>query len=234
MSGSRVLVIGAQPGSLGSALLTELETRGYEAIAAGIADEAHHLDLVSDGMPRLRDVLEMVYPQHVMCTAGLNMMDPGKLDPFDWYRWHFEANVIGPMRLLNAWRSVLAEATNSSALHHYVAVSSNSATVPRQGSAAYGASKAALSQALRCVAREESGGDARGLVVYGYEPGLLAGTPMTARTAERLPGVPLTRMRGWRLAEGLPPRALADLMVTGLTMGASLNGVLIPFDGGER
>lgn len=234
MSGTRVLVVGARPYSLGGALLTALEARGYEAVAAGITGEAHHLDLVVDGMPRIREVLELVGPQHVFCTMGMNLVDFGALDPFEWYRVHLEANVIGPMRLLAAWRAVLAEATTSSALHHYVAVSSNSATVPRQGSAAYCASKAALSQALRCAAREESGGDARGLVVYGYEPGLLAGTPMTERTAEQLPGVPLTRMRGWRLSEGVPPGALADLMVTGLTMGASLNGVLVPFDGGER
>ncbi len=232
---SRVLVVGAAPGSLGAQLVDALNVRGHEPITAGIQTENFRMDVLVDGMPHLSGVLEAVNPQHIMCTVGLNMPEPNQdADPFDWYRWHFETNVVGPMRLLTAWRTHLRRGAGGSELHHFAAVSSNSATVPRRGSAAYCASKAALSQALRCKAREEDGGDSVGLVVYGYEPGLLAGTPMTARTEAAMPGVPLTRMRGWRLSAGISTAALADLMVTGLSLGAALNGVLIPLDGGER
>jgi NAD(P)-dependent dehydrogenase (short-subunit alcohol dehydrogenase family) len=118
-------------------------------------------------------------------------------------------------------------------LRHFVAISSNSAVIPRTNSAAYCASKAALSQGLRVKAREARGGD-YGYVVYGYEPGLLAGTPMTWATEKQFPDMPLHRIRGEAMAAGVPCAALAAQIVAGLQVpGAALNGATIRYDGGE-
>lgn len=234
----RVLVIGARTGSLGGAICDEVRAEGGVASTAGISGEEYDLDLHFTPLLRVRNVLRAARPDHVVCTAGINTpeSDQGN-DPRDWYRWHFEANVIGPMRLLHEFAAWVTEDMDGGnrliPLRHFVAISSNSATIPRTNSAAYCASKAALSQALRVKAREALGGD-HGYLVYGYEPGLLTGTPMTRRTQKDFPGVPLHRMRGEVLAEGVPTEALAAYIVAGLRVpGAALNGATIRYDGGE-
>lgn len=235
---TRVLVVGARVGSLGSAVATAAGRAGYDPYEAGITGEAVALDVVNGTMGQLRDVVRTIQPRHVVCTVGLNMPEPApdnEGDLFDWYRWHFETNVIGPMRLLEAF---IAECNDSAylpgvGLLHYVAISSNSATIPRSRSAAYCASKAALSQALRVKGREGHSGDA-GYLVYGYEPGLIAGTPMTQASEASFPGQPLTRMRGSLVKEGIEVAELAGLIVGNLRGGPGLNGTLIRYDAGEQ
>jgi len=231
-----VLVVGARPGSLGAAVADAVRGRGSEAVTMGLNNEDHSCDVFLDSMSHLQSLVERVAPRHVVCTAGLNMPESHftEHDPKDWYRWHFETNVVGPMRLLRVFAEWAEQRTYAGEPpRHYVAISSNSATLPRSSSAAYCASKAALSQALRVKAREAQGGD-RGYIVYGYEPGLLAGTPMTQKTSDDFPGVPLHRMRGAALAAGVPVSALAAQIVSGLQVpGAALNGALIRYDGGE-
>lgn len=231
-----VLVVGARPGSLGMHVANAVRSRGSVAVTAGISGEELACDVLADGMANLDALMEAIRPQHVVCTVGINAPEPrtGWVDPTDWYRWHFETNVTGPMRLLEAFSGWAVEqaAYPSAHLRHYVGISSNSATIPRSLSAAYCASKAALSMALRVKAREASGGD-KGFIVYGYEPGLLAGTPMTQKTADDFPGK-LHRMRGRALDPGVSTAALAAQIVSGLQVpGAALNGVLLRYDGGE-
>jgi NAD(P)-dependent dehydrogenase (short-subunit alcohol dehydrogenase family) len=235
----RVLVVGARPGSLGEAVMNEAHARGYQAYGAGISGEAIPMDVVREGANELLKKLAGLQPQHIVCTVGINMTHPeGEQELFDWYRWHFETNVIGPMRLLDAWIWAMSDggylpSTGAHDLLHYVAISSNSARIPRSNSAAYCASKAALSMGLRVAGREARGGDS-GYLVYGYEPGLLAGTPMTMRTEEQFPNAPLHRMRGKELEGGIPVTQAAQLIVANLGVpGAALNGCLIPIDGGE-
>lgn len=227
---TRVLVVGARGGSVGAAISQQAHSLGYSVVTAGITNEDVTMDLVSDNRGALAAKLATIQPEHIVCTVGMNMPEPlDHDDPSDWYRWHFETNVTGPMKLLHAWTSLLGV---GGGLNHYVAISSNSAHVPRSGSAAYCASKAALSQALRVKARE---GAVRpgSPIVYGYEPGLVAGTPMTEHTAQSWPGQPLTRMRDPRLAQGVSVGALAWLVVQNLTLGPELNGVLLRIDADE-
>jgi NAD(P)-dependent dehydrogenase (short-subunit alcohol dehydrogenase family) len=231
----RVIVVGAQPESLGAEIKEQLRWSGAQVQTWGISDEDIMVDVVGTPTGAIRAYLAAYDPDHVICTVGINI-SPDKLVG-DSYEHHFAVNCAGPMRILEAWMCVLRGRAGSGLTsghpRHFVAVSSNSATVPRSGSAPYCASKAALSQALRCKARDLFGGDYCGLIAYGYEPGLIADTPMTAETAERFSG-PLTRMRGGQLAGGVSKAALTSLMVAALHTGASLNGVLIPFDAGER
>jgi NAD(P)-dependent dehydrogenase (short-subunit alcohol dehydrogenase family) len=235
----RVLVVGARANSLGEAVLQAAISAGYEAYGAGISGEAIELDVLTTPRQEIIDKLFALQPQHIVCTVGINMLQPeGQRDLSDWYRWHFEANVTGPMRLLDAWIWAMAHEgylpqVPPTDYCHYVGISSNSARIPRSSSAAYCASKAALSMALRVAAREGKGGNG-GYLVYGYEPGLLAETPMTADVERRLPGVPLTRMRGSALEGGIPAGNLAAQIVFGLSVpGAALNGCMVPYDGGE-
>lgn len=227
----RVLVVGARPQSLGDAVAAECVRRGYAAYTAGIQGEQIALDLLptGTGMERLRETLANLQPKHIVCTVGFNMVGPPVgIDPFDWYRWHMETNCIAPMRLLEAWTQALEEVGTDSA-GHYVAISSNSARLPRTRSAAYCASKAALSMALRVRAREVSGAP----VIYGYEPGLLRGTPMTRKASEAIDG-PMTRMKPKALRDGIDPYDLAKFIVETLGHnGLALNGSLIPYSADE-
>lgn len=236
MSPGRLLVLGARPDSLGNSVVQVAEGRGYETATAGISGENFQLDLHLDPRNAIREVLRSFEPDHVVCTVGINMPQPEGQDHSDWYRWHFEANVTGPMRFLHEfgqWTDERFNPLQPFSLRHFVAISSNSAVIPRTHSAAYCASKAALSQALRVKAREAKGGD-HGFIVYGYEPGWLADTPMSEDIRERFAGLPMHRMRGAALASGVSTWALASQIVAGLGVpGAALNGALIRYDGGE-
>lgn len=230
---TRVLVVGARRGSLGHAIKHQAMGRAYRVTTAGIYDEEVTMDVVADDMASLTGALASIAPDHVVCTVGVNQPEPADAytDVTEWYDWHFRVNVIGPMRLLAAWTAVLREAGEMGE-NHYVAISSNSARVPRSFSAAYCASKAALSQALRVKAREGVGQPLAPLV-YGYEPGLLAGTPMTADTITAFGPDRLTRMRDTRLAQGMPPASLAWMVVSNLKLGPEVNGCLFRLDADE-
>jgi NAD(P)-dependent dehydrogenase (short-subunit alcohol dehydrogenase family) len=230
---STVLVIGARPASLGAAIAKEAEGAGLQVATAGMSrEEDYYLDLVTDSMESISYLLKRTAPTHIVCTAGINRPETDAMDPSLWYAEHFEANVVGPMRLLRAW-SITRRMGTMQRPGHFVAISSNSSTIPRTASAAYCASKAALSQALRVKAREAVGGDT-GYIVYGYEPGLVAGTPMTQDTERQFAGNALHRMRGVALSLGVNPADLAALIVAGLQVpGTALNGTLIRYDGGE-
>jgi NAD(P)-dependent dehydrogenase (short-subunit alcohol dehydrogenase family) len=229
----KVLIVGAAPNSLGAAIADQVRGVGYQAITAGITtEEKWELNLTTSSANRIRSVLEKVQPTHIVCTAGINHPEDGSgaLDALIWYQMHFLQNVAGPMRLLEQWQRVME---SDGHYRHFVAISSNSAHVPRSGSAAYCASKAALSMALRVKAREGAGRGSE-VLVYGYEPGLLAGTPMTADTVAQFgPAVPLTRMRDRRLAGGIPTDSLAYMVACNLGMGPEINGVMLRVDADE-
>jgi NAD(P)-dependent dehydrogenase (short-subunit alcohol dehydrogenase family) len=229
----KVLVVGARKGSLGEEVAMYAALAAYDVVTAGIAGEERTLSLGSSVLS-LAAFLEKEQPTHVVCTVGINNpeqdLDPDALQ--EWYRWHFGVNVVMPMKLLQAWTMVLANNDTERVPHHYVAISSNSAHVPRSGSAAYCASKAALSMALRVKARELSGAGSN-LFVYGYEPGLLADTPMTADTVAQFGPGRLTRMRDQRLAGGMAKSSLASLIVHNLGSGPEVNGCMFRLDADE-
>lgn len=227
-----VLVVGAQSSSLGAAIAHQARGAGYHVVTAGLHDEDFPMDAARDEVGALSAALSTLAPHHVVCTIGVNQPEQLGEDLTDWYDWHFRVNVIAPMRLLDAWWRLRLDGRTTVPDGHYVAISSNSARIPRSGSAAYCASKAALSMALRVKAREGAL-DARAPIVYGYEPGLIAGTPMTAQTAENWPGQPLTRMRNPRLSAGLPASAVAWQVVQNLTLGPELGGCLFRLDADE-
>lgn len=229
-----VLVVGAAEGSLGEAIALELVECEWEfgrVHTAGIGEEAHQLDVLRTA--RIGEVLNDLKPDILVCTVGLNV----PVDVTDAFlsakmATAFSTNVIGPMELLRQFVKSAIRPERATHVKKFVAISSNSARIARRNSIGYCASKAALSMALRVAARELA---PKGEVMaWGYEPGLLDGTPMTRETAKQFPDVALHRMPGVP-PEGLPPRDLARHIVQDLaTFSYAHNGLMIPFDAGEQ
>lgn len=210
----RFLVVGAREGSLGYEIASYGRAVGLNMITAGVSGmEEYTLNVESD--LTVTDTLHRVDPHHVIVTAGINTKDE---------RLSWEVNYLGVMRVLDAW---LPRANGG----QFVAISSNSAHIARTSSRAYCASKAALSMGIRVAARENAGRDA---LIYAWEFGLLAGTPMTEAVAARLPrGTVLTRMPGH--PNGMPVQGAARLVVDTLRVGTTaLNGCTLRVDGGEQ
>ena len=230
-----VLIVGAARGSLGEAVWAEIHDSEWEfgqVVTAGVTEEAIRLDLLRS--PRISEVLTEIKPDIVVCTAGINQpTDIG--DAFLPATMHnaFATNVTGPMDLLRHFVVSPVRPERATNIKKFVAISSNSARIPRRNSIAYCASKAALTMALRVAARELAYSGT--CAVWGYEPGLLDGTPMTREVAKALPKgtTALHRMPGVP-PEGLPVRDLARRIVQDLaTFSYAHNGTIIPFDAGE-
>lgn len=220
MKSKKLLIFGARKKSIGQAVgKMWLDMFDGRLVTAGISgDEDYTCNAVDE--EEVRALLEQQQPDHILVTIGMN--DP--LKEFSgqvphWLADHLEVNVITPMSILDIWLEF--EPSKDS---HFVAISSNSAHIPRSGSMAYCSSKAALSMALRCAARDLQKAK-MGPIVYGWEPGLVKGTPMSE-------GRGGTRMLG--LPEGIGRRALAHQIVGALAFGGpEYGGTLIRLDGGE-
>jgi NAD(P)-dependent dehydrogenase (short-subunit alcohol dehydrogenase family) len=238
-----LLVIGAQKDSLGLAIADEaLKNYSLSRIfTAGVTDEALRCDIRN--VNSIKEMLAEAMPTYIVCTVGVNVPHQMRYAGMGvTMNESFTTNVIGPMEVLHRFiTSPTRHPQEHDGKHRrrFVAISSNSARIPRTGSAPYCASKAALSMALRVAARELAP-DPWAPLVWGYEPGLLAGTPMTQATEaqfgnpEETVGAPnLHRMKGVP-ARGLPKEELAERIMADVMYGSpGLNGCMFPFDAGE-
>lgn len=229
-----VLIIGARENSLGAYIASIAGDETPHVLTAGVSgEEDYHLDI--NDRDEILDVLEQVRPTHIVCTAGVNRQRAEATNFEWWMASSFAINCIGPMAVLDAWLNNFAMKPSSSVagkdgLQHFVAISSNSAHIARRNSMAYCASKAALSMSLRVAARDLAGTT---MLVYGYEFGLLADTPMTTEVRGRLGGQPAHRMPG--VGAGIDPSVAALAVVNGLAHGGrELNGCLLRLDAGEQ
>lgn len=223
------MVVGAARHSLGEAVAEAASREGHSVVTAGINHEDLYLNALEE---REWDTAFSAYGiDTVICTVGINEpADDGSLNhptfP-EWLNRSFTVNVAGPMNVLSlflrslAWRGIEGG--------QFVSISSNSAHIARSNSMAYCASKAALSMALRVAAREAKGHPA---IIYGYELGLLQGTPMSRATEARF-GPSQTRMPG--APNGLGRRQVAAQIVAQVGVGGmALNGSLLRLDAGEQ
>lgn len=220
MSDEKLLVFGARKKSIGQTV-ARIWNDMYDApaVTAGISGEEEYSLSLEDDL-EVNELLTKVNPTRVLVTTGINEAYEAP-DTFDeWMDRHLHVNVTLPMSILATW----LECGMAPPGGHFVVLSSNAAHIPRSQSMAYNASKAALSMAIRCAARD-IGKAGIPMSVYGWEPGLVKGTPMTA-------GRGGTRMLG--LPEGMPRRALASQIANALAFGGpEYNGVLIRLDAGE-
>jgi len=218
MSKDRLMIFGARKKSVGAAV-QKMWTDIYDSpvMTVGISGDEDRNILIDDA-EELSALIKEFEPTKVVCTIGMNK-ELGDDDFEYWMMDHLRTNVYLPMHILMTWIE-----TGPPDGAHFVAISSNSAHIPRSKSMAYGASKAALSMALRCAARDLAKAE-MDMSVYGYEPGLIKGTPMSGERGG-------TRMLG--LPNGLSRRTLAGQIVHNLGFGgAELNGVLMRIDAGE-
>lgn len=195
--------------------------REDKVVTCGIAEEQIKLEILEDPVA-LGKVFQEVQPSRVLVTTGVNF--PRGTDDFEYWMYrHWHTNCYLPLHVLMTWFEQEGDGYPPKGAH-FVAVSSNSAHIPRSQSMAYNSSKAALSMALRSAARDvgKAGLD---MAVYGYEPGLVRGTPMSAKRGG-------TRMLG--LPEGIGRRTLASHIVNGLLWGGTeMNGTMHRIDAGE-
>lgn len=229
-----LLVVGAAKGSLGHAVETAAKEWDFAAVhTAGISGEDIKLDVLHSA--QMVEVLARVRPDIIICTVGVN-------EPCGIYEQYlsikmydsFRVNTLGPLELLRAFITSPLRPEREGCKKKFVAISSNSARIPRRDSLPYCASKAALSMGLRVAAREMAGDPVQ---VWGYEPGLLAGTPMTRQSLKDFggndPGTKLHRMRGVP-DDGLDPYFLAERIINDVaSYSPAYNGVLFPYDAGE-
>lgn len=229
----RAMVVGAAEGSLGEALILKGREFGWEMISAGPNgnEDVYFNALVEEDDETLLSAFHAWDIDTVFCTIGVN--EPavdGSLAQVDFDAWmarSFAVNAIAPMRLLRMFNMHLSSTLRDHGV--FVAVSSNSAHIARSNSMAYCASKAALSMAIRVAAREGKGHPS---IVYGYELGLLRGTPMTRATEARF-GPSQTRMPG--APAGLNAQQVAAQIVAQAGVGGqALNGSLLRLDAGEQ
>lgn len=239
-----LLVVGAAKDSLGLAIADEaLKNYDFSRIfTAGLCNgEALYCDLRN--VNSIKDCLAEAMPTYIVCTVGVN--EPHQMTKAGMgitMNEAFSVNVIGPMEMLHRFITSPTRHPQDGRgkyAKRFVAISSNSARIPRTGSAPYCASKAALSMALRVAARELAENEGAPYV-WGYEPGLLAGTPMTEATIQHFGqpngglGVPpLHRMKGVGPL-GLSVQELAERIMFDVVYGSpALNGCMFPFDSGE-
>lgn len=229
----KLLVVGAAPSSIGAEVVRVAQTTEcyQEVLTAGISGEGWFLDVRYPG--DIAKVIDSDTFTDVVCTVGVNM--PATVD--DWSKFpealeqSMLVNYIGVMKLLSRWLGTL-KSIDEDEWYNFVAISSNSAHVPRRSSAAYCASKAALSMGLRVAAREQADAQAPQVNIYGYEPGFVQDTPMSEATEHTFQGKP-HRIPGDRV---LHRSDLASIIVANLTytpFGHYANGNMIRIDGGE-
>lgn len=228
---TKLLIVGAREGSLGDHVRIAAEESGVysDVQTAGVTKEDVRLNLKD--WYEIGEVLEQVNPDHIFCTAGIN--DPAGIASENLAPKMMESylvNTVGPLELL---RQFAAREANPGNRQKFAVISSNSARIARTGSVPYCASKAGLSMGLRVLCRELARAE-HGVVAWGYEPGLLAGTPMTEATKVQFPGFPLHRMPGVG-PDGLDAEALAQRIVVDLANADQLyHSALFTFDVGEQ
>lgn len=222
-----LLIFGARRNSLGEAVALLAEQMGMSVVTAGIFPQDEDEPCDGRDLSRVRYMLQKHTPELILITIGVNHpVLTGETDYLRRLRDSLEINCEVPMGIVH---EALRLDPKPNAI---VAISSNSAHIARTDSGPYCASKAALSMALRVAAREQ--GRVDGPIIYGYELGLLAGTPMTEATRAALgPQTPLSRMPG--AEDGLDVQDVATTILSGLVRPwQGQNGTMIRLDAGEQ
>lgn len=229
----KTLILGGNSG-IGEAVKSALiaSTDDYRGIHSPTKDELdvgswesvyHYINYEPDGEGFDR----------VVYSAGVNYLDwigdISLTEMIEIYR----VNVLGFINLLNMLKMVHPETPVN-----VVAIASDAATRPLRTSIAYCSSKAALTMAIRCAARELA---PMGWRVNGVAPGVTEGTPMTEYLDRRIP-----ELRGWSTAaahdyeQGQCPmgrratvQEVARVVLDVLNGPEYLNGEIVTINGGR-
>jgi len=229
-----IMVVGGGKGTFGEHIASALhhqidreqdagDVTNWEVVSAGVHAEAERAYDVTWALAQHQGVMQDVRPYHVVYAAGVNITDEdGAL--------HLSAsaqldiNALAFLQVAEAFQRVACPGSQ------LVAISSNSAHIPRSPSLGYCMSKAALSMAVQVLARRWRGEP----MVYAYEPGLM-NTQATIDSVNRgaYKGA-AHRMPGVSSAYGLSAQHVAAMVAKNLLWGGMhLNGALLRVDAGE-
>lgn len=234
MSGRKMLVIGAQPGSLGEAIALQADffISGIQVRTTGVSGYE------DETWPENPDNIQSGYFSSgpftdVVCTIGVNVESVVGTSTFgSSIETSLSINALAPLLAAEAWLESIRRVAESRPLEmfQFVAISSNSAQIPRSMSVGYCASKAALTMGMRCLARQVA--DIRNVSLFVYEPGWIEDTPMSEAVMERIGSLPAHRIPGQR--KGIRKSELVNMICDDLYLASPLlNGTVRRVDGGE-
>lgn len=243
----RLLVVGVQSGGLGDSVVAlALDdpdvTSVWTADLPGVDTEPGSPDDEVDirNIQQVRALLESRKPTHVVCTVGMNpygMEDGHGIEWMHNFGHVMETNCISVLNFAREWSVIMGRGHGGLAGipgRHFCAISSNSASVVRSNSAAYCASKAALSHGMRCLARDNAKTDLAN-ALYVYEPGFLWGTPMSmgiVGSSNREKEAEFHRIPS---GFSIDPDDVAQVILNNLKLNwNTMNGSCVRIDGGDQ
>jgi NAD(P)-dependent dehydrogenase (short-subunit alcohol dehydrogenase family) len=217
----KVWVIGGTSG-IGLACANTLQTAGYPVSRSGSEVDVRDGKILSAYAATEGPFYGLIY------SAGINHLDWSEELDCERAAEVYDINVLGLVRALQAAEGV----------ERVVVIGSDAAWRPMRTSLAYNASKAALHEAVRVVARERAHSS---FTINVVAPGLTLPTQMTDYVMHRTKEV-----RGWEIDQTW------DYMLAGIPMGRPadpievahvvrdvfeappyLNGAIIPVNGGR-
>lgn len=226
------MVLGAREGNLGDEIAALLNTDlTFDLRTSSPERQANIHD-----MNMMEELLIKHRPEVLVVSAGVNLPDQRG----DWAQFYRNTEIqmimsASTLSVVNLWMATSAAV--SDAEHVCVVVSSNSAAVPRAGSAGYCASKAAVSHGMRSLAREASKDpNLQNVSLVTVEPGLIIDTPMTQQWTDKNPGVAPSRTPSpaGTSAEHLTKRDVARLVKNIVAHPRAYHGATIRMDRGEQ
>lgn len=240
------LVIGAgTTGNIGHATAAKLHSEGYKVVVADIAfDHIEFTQVLTDvtDEAEVNDLLKFIKNRYgkldlIVNSAGVNILGPIDKYSLEDFNKTIAVNLTSNYLLLQAY--VRAFGTDG-VYKKFIAITSDTAMIPKSSSFAYGASKAGANQFLRCAARE--------LNKYHEDPWLVTGlalgrvmTPMDNKTIEDLMEQRnITREKAEEMlnanipmGRGLAPEEVAEWVYFLATKGDFASGNILRVDGGQ-
>lgn len=228
------LVIGGNSG-IGKAFVDEdiLVGQNSRIFRPGLAELDVNNDNTLEEWFSLARENDIIWYRVVYCAGVNHPAMIGDIDSQNLFET-FDVNVMGFIRVLDYLKRFQNPIMYNCSI---LAVVSDAATVAMRGSIGYCASKAALSQAIRCAAREM----APYWRVNGVAPGVVEDTPMTAKLDKLIPAI-----RDWTpehareyeqsmipMGRRGTPREVARVMLDVLDGPEYLTGAIIPITGGK-
>ena len=240
------LVIGAgTTGNIGHATAAKLHSEGYKVVVADIAfDHIEFTQVLTDvtNEEEVNGLLKLIKNRYgkldlIVNSAGVNILGPIDKYSLEDFNKTIAVNLTSNYLLLQAYVRAFGK---DGVYKKFIAITSDTAMIPKSSTFAYGASKAGANQFLRCVARE--------LNKYHKDPWLVTGlalgrvmTPMDSKTIEDLVEQRnITREKAEEMlnanipmGRGLAPEEVAEWVYFLATKGDFASGNIIRVDGGQ-
>ena len=240
------LVIGAgTTGNIGHASAAKLHAEGYKVIIADIAfDHTEFAQVMTDvtNEHEVNGLLKLIKNNYgkldlIVNSAGVNILGPIETYSLEDFNKTIAVNLTSNYLLLQAYVNTFG---TDGVYKKFIAITSDTAMIPKSSSFAYGASKAGANQFLRCTARE--------LNKYHEDPWLVTGlalgrvmTPMDGKTIEDLMEQRnITREKAEEMlnanipmGRGLSVEEVADWVYFLATKGDFASGNILRIDGGQ-